>query len=407
MSRKTTPFRYQNIHGQPLGAARDLGLTVKQVAEQRRADEAADALTPADVEKVFDTLALAGWRRGKTALMNLLRALGVRREDGRAFGNAETGGALHRLLAAGRVREHEGEGWSVDTALAEPRLAELLPAPGAGEVWRALLWVAGGAYGPVAVPRYFSPRHEDEAAAVLRLVLVEGIDAKGYAELAAGPLRQLNTTQTVLHVLAQLQRLGLFERVDAALRWQLLASLDEYGLLAHEPALLAWVEAHIDAASAAGTTGLRLRVAERRLHRGDGQGMQRAIAHDAQALPFLPLLQAVLPARAGRFAETATAFAPAWKALCSHLGKRRGFAPPSLLQWYPLALMAQADAAAWTAARKFCVSISGSRTPSPYDRWGRWAHALAVRLGDARLEIEALQADRPAFRCRAAAACRR
>lgn len=397
MNLKTTPFRYQNIHGQPLDVAQDHSRTVKQVAERRRADEAADELTAADVEKVFDTLALAGWRRGKTALMNLLRAIGVRREDGRAFGGAETGGALRRLLATGRVREHEGEGWSVDAALAEPRLAELLAAPGAADTWRALLWVAGGAYGSMdRLPAYFSPRHDDEAVAVLRLVLVGGVDARGYAELAAGPLRQVNTTQTVLDALAQLLRLGLFDRVDAALRWQLLASLDEYGLLAREPALPTWVEAHIDAAPADGATGLRLRVAEQRLQRGDGEGMQRSIEHDAQARPFLPLLQAVLPARQGRFAETVAAFAPAWKALCSHLGKRRGFAPPSLLQWYPLALMAQHDAAAWTTARKFCIAVSGSRSPSPYDRWGRWAHVLAVRLGDARLEVQALQADRQA-----------
>jgi superfamily II DNA or RNA helicase len=40
--------------------------------------------------------------------------------------------------------------------------------------------------------------------------------------------------------------------------------------------------------------------------------------------------------------------------------------------------------------------MSGSRTPSPFDPWGRWAHVLAVRLGDARLDIEALQASRHA-----------
>ncbi|MBS0448150.1 MAG: hypothetical protein JSR59_19635 [Proteobacteria bacterium] len=55
--------------------------------------------------------------------------------------------------------------------------------------------------------------------------------------------------------------------------------------------------------------------------------------------------------------------------------------------------MAQVDATAWTAARKFCITMAGSRTPSPFDRW---AHVLAVRLGDARLEAEALHAGRHA-----------
>ncbi len=397
MARRSTPFQFTNLHGQPLGGVKTLGRTVKQAAEARRDDEVAAALTEAELERVFDTLALAGWRRGKTALMALLRALGVRREDGRAFGSAETGGALRRLHALGRVQAHEGEGWSVPHALAEPRLATLLAAPQAGDAWRAVLWVAGGAYGPMdRPPMYYAPRHDDESVALLRLVLLSGVDAKGYAALADGPLRQVNMTHTVLQALAQLQRLGLFEHIDMLLRWQLLASLDLYGLLAQAPALRAWVEAHIDAAPADGSTGLRLRVAEQRLQRGDVEGVEPAIAHDAAARPFLPLLQALLPARAGRFAETAAAFPPAWKALCAHLGKRRGFAPPSLLQWYPLALMAQHDAAAWTTARKFCIAVSGSRTPSPFDHWGRWAHVLAVRLGDARLETEALQAGRHA-----------
>ena len=395
MARRSTPFQYVNIHGQPLGRAGEVDRTVKQAAEQRRDDEVAAALTPADLERVFDALSIAGWRRGKTALMTLLRAWNVRREDGRSFGSAETGGALRRLQAAARVQVHEGEGWSVPDALAEPRLATLLAAPQAGEMWRALLWVAGGAIGPIdRLPTYYTPRPDGESVALLRLVLVSGVDAQAYAMLATGPLRYVNTTDAVLHALAQLQRLGLFDRIDVGLCWQLLASLDLYGLLAREPALLAWVEAHIDGAPADGATGLRLSVAEQRLQRGDGDGMESAIAHDAAARPFLPLFRSMLAARAGRFAETASAFPPAWKALCAHLGKRRGFTPPGLLQWYALALMAHGDAAAWTTARKFCVAISGSRTPSPYERWGRWAHVFAVRLGDARLEIEALQVNR-------------
>ncbi|MCU0919288.1 MAG: DEAD/DEAH box helicase [Burkholderiaceae bacterium] len=396
MARRSTPFQYVNIHGQPLGGARQVGQTVKQAAEARRDQEVAASLSDADLERVFDTLVLAGWRRGKTALVTLLRALDVKREDGRAFGSDTTGGALRRLHAAGRVQAHEGEGWSVPAALAEPRLAALLAAPQAGAAWRALLWVANGAIGPMErLPAYHSPRHDDESVALLRLVLI-GVDAKTYAVLAAGPLRHVGSTQVVLRALAQLHRFGLFERIDAVLRWQLLAALDLYGLLAREPALLAWIEAQIEQAPPAGMTGLRLRVAEQRLQRGDGEGMARAIAQDAEARPFLPLLQSILPARAGRFAETVAAFPPAWKALCAHLGKRRGFAPPSLLQWYPLALMAQHDAAAWTAARKFCVALSGSRTPSPFEHWGRWAHVLAVRLGDQRLDLEALQAGRHA-----------
>jgi hypothetical protein len=108
MARRSTPFQYVNIHGQPLGGARQVGQTVKQAAEARRDQEVAASLSDADLERVFDTLVLAGWRRGKTALVTLLRALEVKRDDGRAFGGTETGGALRRLHAAGRVQAHEG-----------------------------------------------------------------------------------------------------------------------------------------------------------------------------------------------------------------------------------------------------------------------------------------------------------
>jgi hypothetical protein len=398
MSRRSTPLQFVNIHGQPLGKAGDVSRTVKQEVETRRDEQAAAALSPADLEQVFDALVLAGWQRGKTALMNLLRGLDWRREDGRSFGHVETGAALRRLLALGRVRTHEGEGWSVPEVLAEARLGVLLAQPRSRGAWRVLLWVAGGAYGPIALerdPAYYSPRDEDESVAVLRLVLADGIELKAYRVLVNYALSQINTTDVVLRTLAQLQRVGLFERVDAALRWQLLASLSLYGLLSQQPALQDWVESHIDQAPA-DATGLRLHVAEMRLQRGDGDGMQRAVAGDAAASAFLPLMQSLLPARQGRFTDTAQSFPPAWKALCAHLGKKRGFAPPALLQWYPLALMAQHDAAAWSTARKFCIAQSGSRTPSPFDRWGRFAHVLAVRLGDARLEIDALAVDRHA-----------
>ena len=36
--------------------------------------------------------------------------------------------------------------------------------------------------------------------------------------------------------------------------------------------------------------------------------------------------------------------------------------------------------------------MSGSREPSPFDDWGRWVHALAVRLGDARPDLRAFEA---------------
>ena len=394
MPSRRNPFTFVNLHGQPLGSARQVANTVKQEGDRLREKKLADALPPSDLESIFDALVIAGWRRGRSALVALLRALEWTRERGGWFGSPETGAGLRRLADAGRVQAHEGDGWSVPAALAAERLPALLHRAEAGSWWQAWLWAASGGNGARGqAPAYFVPRSHDESVALLRLVLVSGIDAKSYASMTHGVLERVNLTGVALEVLSQLLRLQLLDRVDRPLCWRLLTSLDQFGLLGRAPALLRWVEEHLAQAPAEGGTSLRLRIAEQHLHRGDAAGITQAIGADPLAQPFAPLLQALLPAQAGRFADTAAAWPSAWKALTAQLGKRRGIAPQSLLQWYPLALMALPDAQAWATARKFCVGESGSRTPSPADDWGRWAHALAVRLGDERLEPRVLQPD--------------
>ena len=396
---KSSPFTFVNIHGERLGLMRDPAKTKTKPKASAPKPAAASIQLPsqAELDRIFDALVIADWSRGKTALIALLRALGFKQDDGRAFTFDDVGAALRVLASSGRAVSRNGEGWSAPQALAERRMQALLAQPESARWWQAWIWVSRGAYGAMEdAPRYCDVRDDDEARALLRLVLLSGIETKAYIALTQGALRNVNTPSAVQAALAQLQRIGLFERIDLALRWELLASLDSFDMLAREPALMAWVHAELDNAPADSATALRLRVAEQRLHAGDHPGIAKALGADRHALPFAPLLQAFWPAREGRFAETAAAFPPAWKALCTHLGKKKGFVPDSMLQWYPLALLAQPDAQAWTSARKFCVAMSGKRDPSPDDHWGRWAHAIAVRLGDARFEAEAFEAERHA-----------
>ena len=397
MARRPYPFQYVDIHGRPFGSFGAAKPRPNSAADQPREEKKPPvAPSAADLERVFDAVVLASWRRGKTALTTLLRALQWRRERGGSFDGADVGAALRRLVVDGRAQALEDEGWSVPAPAAEARLAELLQQPEAMGWWRVWLWVADGANGPIErLPYYFSPRNDDESAALLRLVLISGVDGPGFDQLCSGPLRSVFVIGPLSSAVAQLLHLQLTARVNPALWWRLLSSLDQHGMLARQAALRDWIEANLHAAPPGNATSLRLRVAEQRLHRGDTAGVQQAIADDAAAANFLPLMQALLPAHAGRFADTVAAFPPAWKALTSLLGRRRGFAPMSLLQWYPLALMAQPAAAAWTAARKFCVAASGSRNPPADDDWGRWAHVLAVRLGDERLQPAVLMPDPP------------
>jgi superfamily II DNA or RNA helicase len=344
-----------------------------------------------DADLVFDALALAGWQRSKTSLAHWLRALGWATASGKAFDGPLLDQTLQRLAAAGRARPLAQGGWQAVPERAAGRLAELLRRPEARGWWRLWLWVAGGAYGPrERLPGWFEPRDPGEAQALLRLVLVSGIDDAAFMALLRGPLASTQGLHVVSDTLVELLRLELLPQVHRTVWWQLLGALDAHDGVGPRPDLRTWLEQHLADAPQGIASGLRLRVAEWRLHQGNTAGMAAALAGDASAAAFAPLLQAAARAHAGRFAEAVPAFAAAIKALSSQLGRKRGFAPLSLLQWYPLSQMAQADAAGWAAARKFCIAMSGSRTPDPQHGWGLWAHALCVRLGEVALDPEAL-----------------
>jgi superfamily II DNA or RNA helicase len=393
---KKTPFTYSNLHGKPLGGVEGAETDASARAAAQLLAQRVAAMPPEAVERVFDALTLAGWHRGKSALTQLMRGLGWTRPDGGFYSVADVGAALLRLAQEGRAAPLDGrvgEVWTIAPGHAEKRLAALLADASLVDGWRVWLWASGAASGPVGVlPRHFSPRNRDEAQAVLRWVLSSGIGLNGYRELARGPLESANVVGAVLAALSQLLRIGLFERVDAPLRWALIESLDHAALLAREPPLLAWAHAHLHEAPAGCAGGLRLRLAERCLHRADREGMLALLADVDTLEPFKLLLSALLPAVRGEFANVAADFPAVWKSVTGVLGMRRGIAPMSLLQWYPLALLAHADASSWTTARKFCVAQSGSRQPEPSHDWGRWAHAVAVRLGDERLDAQAFAA---------------
>ncbi len=338
---------------------------------------------------MLDALVLAGWQRGKTPLHHLLRALGWKRDDGRAFGPNEVGAALRDGVAAGRVQLLPDQGYQAGWPQRRERLGALLALPEAQNAWHAWIWAAAGGYGsfvPGSEPGYAHMRGHAEPAALALLVLASGIELEPYVRLADRWLGLAGSAPAIATALTQLQDIGALGRVNRPLLWQLLWAVDQAGLFMRSPALLAWADQALDASAAEVPPSIRLRIAEARLHTGRGPAMQAALDGDAACAPFVPLWQAAWAAHEGRWAEAAAAFAPALKTLGAGQGRRRGLAPRSLLQWYPLALLALPDAAAWTTARKLCIAESGSRTPPEHHPWGRWAHAVAVRLGDAKLE---------------------
>ncbi|MBN8510452.1 MAG: hypothetical protein J0L57_17810, partial [Burkholderiales bacterium] len=387
MKRKGWRPQFVNIHGQPWSVV-EHGRPDEPASEKAPPkDPAALGLTPADVERVFDALCLAGWQRGKTALQQLLRGLGWRRSDGRGFGGEEVGAALRALVDAGRVHRLPDQGYRLDWAQRRARLPALLAEPAARDAWRVWAWASSGAYGPLegSTP-WANVRQPEEAESLWLLVLGSGMTIEAYNATARKALVYASAADAPFGALAKLVEIGAQGRVDPRLWWALLGSLDQDDGLRRHPALLGWIDAELGRAGAVVPFHLRLRIAERRLHAGRFDAMHQALQSDANCEPYVPVLQAGRAAYEGSWAAAATGFAAALKALGAQLGKRRGLVPRSLQQWQALALIAQPEAAAWTAAHKLCVAESGSRTPSAFDPWGRWAHAVAVRLGDARIE---------------------
>jgi superfamily II DNA or RNA helicase len=358
------------------------------------------APTPAtdasDLEHVFDALCLSGAPRGKTWVMHFLKGMGWTSAHGtRQVTLDEVTQALQQLQAQGRVHADDGFGWQVRPEAWRARWPALRARAEARDYWRVWVWATGGAGGPPdRPPGWAALRTEADAVALARLVLMAHPSPEEFDRLAGRVLGRAASASALLSALTQPFDPDFLDELPSALLWGLIGGLDSLSAerLAQQPELMAWLDGAADAVGPALPPGLRARLAERRLHRGDIDGMRRLAAGPGDDPLLRDLLEAAAAARAGQWATASAGFAEGLKALAQRSGKKRGLLPFSLLQWQLWALLAQPEPAAWTAARKLALAESGSRSPSPLDLWGRFAHAAAVRLGDATLEPAAFQA---------------
>lgn len=385
------PFSgYVDIHGRPIDPLRPGRRPAAPEPKPPR------PLDPADLERVLDALALAGWQRSKTTLTTLMRGLSWRRADGRAFGVDDVGAALQRLCEQGRALLVDGEGWSAERGALRERLPALLADPDAPRWWRIWAWAASGGHGPPDRDPSWIPLHGmGEAVALMRLLLASGIGADEFDRHANRVLAQVGVAGALDQALTELHAWGLGDRIDAGLQWRLVGALQSAGRLDPGSALLAWADAGLDAARVPVPDALRLRIAGQRLQAGAADGWRRALAADPACAPWVAVFDAAQLGHDGRFADAIPAFESALKGLAQSQHKRRAVLPLALLQWLLLALLAQPDAKAWQAAVKTATAHSGSRSPDPASPWGCWALAAAVRLGDARLQPEAFEPDVP------------
>ncbi len=373
-------------------------LAARLASAQAAAAPTLPAPQPADIEAVFDALVIGGMPRGKTWLMHFLKAWGHRRESLRgsqrsaSLSSAEVTQILQRLAAAKRIRDSQGQGYGVDEAAIAARLPALLADEPADKFWKWSIWAAGPGYGePSHYPSWVRLNSEEEAAAVYRLLMyLPGMTLNEYTRMVNGALAAHHTSSAVMTALTHPFMPALFEGMESALRKEILNIAARERVTAP---LEAWISAWLARAPAEVPQNWCFRIAERRMHALDFDGMRSVLAAQKHA-PLHDLFEAAALAAAGRWDESAAAFAVAYKAVQQTSGSRRGAAPIGLTWVYPLALLAQQTPAALTAARKFFTAESGSRKPSPYQAFGRWVHAAAVRMGDEKLDVEAFSATR-------------
>ncbi|EXI82843.1 MAG: ATP-dependent helicase HepA [Candidatus Accumulibacter appositus] len=141
------------------------------------------------------------------------------------------------------------------------------------------------------------------------------------------------------------------------------------------------------------STELRLVLGDLAMQRGDSDLLEAALNGLGEGQSAA--IRAALLVIDGQWSAGQAAFEAALKQCKSELGgASKHLLPDSIAWFYPLSLLAQATPRHLEVARKFCIGESGKRSPSPYASWGRWVHAIDVRLGKAPLERAAFRPTR-------------
>ena len=345
-----------------------------------------------------DTLAVARamalhWTwRPRTATYELLRQLGAKTASGKAFTQDWVKVAQHELRQAGLLVEQVGRVgyWRLDDRLRAALYRQLLDDTPIVDLRRALH--RAESYDPARTTYYWPV---GDGAVTVALVRLEVLAGTGHAALEGFRQRisHKHDWTDVIHA-ACLEAFDaiLFERITPEWRWGLayyaVATVCRSWRLDLLP-VMDWALGKLETDRTEMPEHMRLQLAEALLHRGEGARATAIIAGDDSGAA--DALRAAVEAQAGHWAAAQAGFEAALKKRQVEMAARKRLLPESLAWYYPLALLAQQTPRHLELAKKFCTGESGSRSPSPHDPWGKWVHAVLVRLGDVRYEAGALE----------------
>ena len=343
---------------------------------------------------VWDALCLAGCARSPSWLTAFLLHLGWRDAADGAFDNHAVGQALQRLESAGRASKSAQARYDLSPGDRLQGLPRVLAQPRAQAAWKA--WARASASqaatgGQVPRPQALT---REEVPALARLLLYGGLSLDEFNNQRNRLLGYGISVEELARAWCSPFMPTLWEQADPALHNVLMsnifASVRLEGLLWRD--MLRWHDQSSVQQLQRFSPTLRFFVGRRALARGDAAAAEQAL--HLTAGPSVDLARACLPMLHGQWAATATTFAQALKSASKETRSKRGLAPMEVMLWYVLALMQSPQPASWLVAQKLCLAESGQRSSDPYQRWGLWAHVIAVRLGDAALVDSVLDAPR-------------
>ena len=339
----------------------------------------ASAALSSDLQTVFDGLCFL------QSPINITRLAEFLHEHSTARGTHFHGPELRRLLGElqgiGKAATTPQGQWLAPPAMAWPRFLALLQLPAAKAQWWAS-WRRLHRFDHSWHLELFGP---EALIGAIRVVALAGGTLTAFERLVQLS-RQASPEQPAMLAAALLNPFDaqVWDGLDDELRLRLMSLLLRHlGGDAETLTTPLWRWLHAQSLPDASQLhdAHRLRLAERLLLAGQRDETLRVLL--GLDHPEAQALRAAVDIAAGAYASGARAFELAWKEAAATTGRRKHLFSEPTSWFYMLALIAQADPAAWTKARKFAAGEAGKRDADPYSFWGVWQEAIDQRLGDA------------------------
>ncbi|MCQ1551115.1 MAG: DEAD/DEAH box helicase [Candidatus Accumulibacter phosphatis] len=347
----------------------------------------------ADTHKVALACALLWTARMQTDVHHLLGLSGLTTSTGRAFTFNDVKSAVEELkdkkLLLGDVA-HRPNAFQLVDALRAPLYRQLLETR-PGNCLPSLIAELDG-FDLTRFGYYWPSSSLPATIAYVRAKFFSGTPSEELAAIRQRVARSMDWNS----ILTQALLLGFdgpsFEYIDPAERsWLACLGVASIGLNWAEDfnPIAEWAFDQLRRQPDQVSNDLRSALAELALQRSDAALLQEALQGLDNGLAAA--IGAAALVVDSQWAAGQAAFEAALKQRKGEIGSSKNLLPVSIGWLYPLALLAQSTPKHLELARKFCIGEAGQRDPSAFSAWGRWVHAIDVRLGKTAIIHAAFQ----------------